>query len=39
MILTGLDGYAGIEMDRLSATQGSDVHLTITDNALNIVPN
>jgi len=35
---SGLDGYAGIEVDRLSATQGSDVHLTITDQALNIDP-
>jgi len=35
---SGLDGYAGIEADRLSATQGSDVHLTITDQALNIDP-
>jgi len=35
---SGLDGFAGIESDRLSATQGSDVHLTITDQALNIDP-
>ncbi len=35
---TGLDGFAGIEADRLSATQGSDVHLTISDQALNIDP-
>jgi len=35
---SGLDSYAGIELDRLSATQGSDLHLTITDQALNIDP-
>ncbi|MDC0154337.1 hypothetical protein OAJ02_06395, partial [Nitrosopumilus sp.] len=33
-----LDDYAGIELDRTSASQGSEVHLTITDNQLNIDP-
>lgn len=34
----GLDGYAHINVDRLSATQGSEVHLEIVDQALNIDP-
>ena len=33
-----LDDFAGIELDRSSAPQGSQVHLTITDNQLNIDP-
>jgi hypothetical protein len=33
-----LDDYASIELDRNSASQESDVHLTITDNQLNIDP-
>jgi len=30
--------FAGIEIDRPGATQGSQVHLTITDNQLNLDP-
>jgi hypothetical protein len=33
-----LDDYASIEIDRQGATQGSQVHLTITDNQLNLDP-
>jgi len=33
-----LDDYASIALDRNSASQESDVHLTITDNQLNIDP-
>ena len=33
-----LDDYASLELDRNAASQGSDVHLTITDNQLNIDP-
>ena len=33
-----LDDYAGIELDRNQATQGSEVFLFITDNQLNIDP-
>jgi len=33
-----LDDYASITLDRSSASQGSDLHLTITDNQLNIDP-
>lgn len=33
-----LDDYASIELDRNAASQESDVHLTITDNQLNIDP-
>ena len=33
-----LDDYAGIELDRNSASQGSQVFLFITDNQLNIDP-
>ena len=33
-----LDNYAGLTMDRNSASQGSELHLTITDTALNIDP-
>jgi hypothetical protein len=33
-----LDDYAGIELDRNQASQGSELHLTITDNQLNIDP-
>jgi hypothetical protein len=35
---TGLDGYAQVVVDRLAATQGSEVHLEIFDQALNIDP-
>jgi hypothetical protein len=33
-----LDDYASMQLDRNSASQESDVHLTITDNQLNIDP-
>jgi hypothetical protein len=33
-----LDDYASLALDRNSASQESDVHLTITDNQLNIDP-
>ena len=33
-----MDDYAGLELDRNSASQGSEIHLTITDNQLNIDP-
>jgi len=33
-----LDDFAGLELDRSGASQGSEVHLTITDNQLNIDP-
>ena len=33
-----LDDYASLELDRNSASQDSDIHLTITDNQLNIDP-
>jgi hypothetical protein len=33
-----LDDYASLVLDRNSASQESDVHLTITDNQLNIDP-
>ena len=33
-----MDDYAGMTLDRNSASQGSDIHLTITDNQLNIDP-
>jgi len=33
-----LDDYASIELDRSTASQGSEFHLTITDNQLNIDP-
>jgi len=33
-----LDDFAGIELDRNAASQESDVHLTLTDNQLNIDP-
>jgi hypothetical protein len=33
-----MDDYAGLVLDRNSASQGSDIHLTITDNQLNIDP-
>jgi hypothetical protein len=33
-----LDDYASLELDRSEASQGSDVHLVITDNQLNIDP-
>ena len=33
-----MDDYAGMVLDRNSASQGSDIHLTITDNQLNIDP-
>jgi hypothetical protein len=35
---SGMDDVAGMELDRLSATQGSEIHLTITDQQLNIDP-
>jgi hypothetical protein len=35
---SGLDDYASVVVDRLSATQGSEVHLEIFDQALNIDP-
>jgi hypothetical protein len=35
---SGLDSYATVNVDRLSATQGSEVHLEIVDQALNIDP-
>jgi hypothetical protein len=34
----GMDGVAGMELDRSSAPQGAEVHLVITDNQLNIDP-
>jgi hypothetical protein len=33
-----LDDYASITLDRTSASQGSELHLTITDQQLNIDP-
>ena len=33
-----LEDFASLTLDRSSASQGSDVHLTITDNQLNIDP-
>jgi hypothetical protein len=33
-----MEDYSGLELDRSSASQGSDVHLTITDYQLNIDP-
>jgi hypothetical protein len=33
-----LDDYASLTLDRSSASQGSDIHLVITDNQLNIDP-
>jgi hypothetical protein len=33
-----LDDYASLTLDRSSASQGSEVHLVITDNQLNIDP-
>ena len=33
-----MDDYAGMVLDRNSASQESDIHLTITDNQLNIDP-
>ena len=33
-----MDDYAGITLDRNAASQSSQVHLTITDNQLNIDP-
>ena len=35
---SGLDGYASIVIDRLSAPQNAEVHLEIFDQALNIDP-
>ena len=35
---SGLDSYASVVVDRLAATQGSQVHLEIFDQALNIDP-
>jgi hypothetical protein len=33
-----IDDYSSVVLDRNTATQGADVHLTITDQALNIDP-
>ncbi len=33
-----LDDYASLTLDRKGASQGSDIHLVITDNQLNIDP-
>jgi len=33
-----IDNFAGIELDRNSATNNAEVHLTITDQALNLDP-
>jgi len=33
-----MEDYAGLELDRNSGTQGANIHLTITDNQLNIDP-
>jgi len=33
-----LDDYASLTLDRTGASQGSDIHLVITDNQLNIDP-
>ena len=33
-----LDDYSSLTLDRNSGTQGSEVHVTITDNQLNIDP-
>jgi len=33
-----LDDFASLTLDRSSASQGSDIHLVITDNQLNIDP-
>jgi hypothetical protein len=33
-----LDDFSSISLDRSSATQGANIHLTITDNQLNIDP-
>ena len=33
-----MDDYAGITLDRNAASQNSQLHLTITDNQLNIDP-
>jgi len=33
-----LDDFSSITLDRSSATQGAEIHLTITDNQLNIDP-
>ena len=35
---TGMEDYAYIELDRTSAPKGSEVHLTIYDNQLNMDP-
>ena len=35
---SGMDGVAGMTLDRNAAGQGSQIHLTITDNQLNIDP-
>ena len=34
----GMDSYAKLELDRLGAAQGSQIHLTIYDNQLNLDP-
>jgi hypothetical protein len=33
-----LDDYSGLTLDRQGASQGSEIHLVITDNQLNIDP-
>jgi hypothetical protein len=33
-----IDDFAGVELDRNAATHGAELHLTITDQALNIDP-
>ena len=35
---SGLDSYAQVVVDRLAATQGSEIHLELFDQALNIDP-
>ena len=34
----GMDSYAKLELDRYAAAQGSQIHLTIYDNQLNLDP-
>jgi len=35
---TGMQDYAKVELDRSSAAQGSEVHVTVYDNQLNLDP-
>jgi hypothetical protein len=37
-VSSDMDDYAGLELDRNSASAESEIHLTITDNQLNIDP-